>query len=401
MAQQKNIKHKTYNLKFLKNKKFQLCLQAILLLVIFFNFFSTIWQYKDSYFKFDYWQKFPALEKTYLSSQYVNKHPEGWVPDEIVGLYAGGKLITGTNPVLIIPDSPPLGKYLIGLSALIFNNGNIATLMAGILSLVLMYLVGMQILRSKLLTLLPIFFLSFESIFKNQFVYVPLLDIFQLVFLLAGFYFFNKFLVLKNNNLSIILSMLFLGFFISTKFFITGLVILIAYYLVVILNKDIKRFFYLTIFFPLSILILLLTYIRVFAFEYNLHSFLGIQKWIFLYHKSQLILPLSIWPLLLLNKWYVWFGNKPVISDGQWSITWPIITIISIITAIFYVFKKISKNLNIEILLAWFIFYMVFFSFGQISSRYFVILIPILYIISIFGIKEFARKLIHNKRDHV
>ena len=108
-------------IKFIKDKKVKKLIQIILVLVIVFNFSSTVWQHKDSYFKFDYWQKFPALEKTYLNSQYVNKHPEGWVPDEVVGLYAGGKLITGTNPVLIIPDSPPLGKYLVGLSVLIFK----------------------------------------------------------------------------------------------------------------------------------------------------------------------------------------------------------------------------------------------------------------------------------------
>lgn len=388
-------------IKFIKDKKVQKLIQIILVLVIVFNFSSTVWQHKDSYFKFDYWQKFPALEKTYLNSQYVNKHPEGWVPDEVVGLYAGGKLITGTNPVLIIPDSPPLGKYLVGLSVLIFNNGNIAILIAGVLSLILIYLIGMQILKSKLSALLPIFFLSFEPIFKNQFVYVPLLDIFQLVFLLAGFYFFNKFLTLKNNYLYVILSMLFLGFFISTKFFITGIVILAAYYLVLVLNKDIKRIFRLTITFPLSILILLLTYVRVFAFGYNLHNFLGIQKWIFLYHKSQLILPLSIWPLLLLNRWYVWFGNKPVLSDPQWLVTWPIVTILSLVTVLAYLLNKMSKNKSIEILMAWVIIYLLFFSFGQISSRYFVILIPILYIISIFGITEFAKKLTHNKKTHV
>lgn len=388
-------------IRFIKDKKVQKLLQVIFVLIIVFNFSSTIWQHKDSYFKFDYWQNFPALEKVYLSSQYVNKHPTGWVPDEVVGLYAGGKLIMGTNPILIIPDSPPLGKYLVGLSALVFNNGNIPILIAGILSLIFMYLVGMQVLKSKILALLPVFFLSFEPIFKNQFVYVPLLDIFQLVFLLAGFYFFNRFLRLRNNYIDILLSMVFLGFFISTKFFITGLVNLAAYYLVLILNKDIKRIFRLTIISPLSILILLLTYIRVFAFGYNLHNFLGIQKWIFLYHKSQLILPLSIWPLLLLNKWYVWFGNKPVLFDPQWLVTWPIVTILSLVTVLAYLLNKIPKNKSIEVLMAWVVIYLLFFSFGEISSRYFVILIPILYIVSFFGVTEFTKKIIYNKKPHV
>jgi hypothetical protein len=169
--------------------------------------------------------------------------------------------------------------------------------------------------------------------------------------------------------------------------------------LILLLNKNKKGMINLTITIPISIFILLLSYARVFAFGYNLHNFLGIQKWVFLYHKSFIILPLSVWPLLLLNKWYVWFGNKPVISDGQWSITWPIITIMSITTIILYLLKKIPRNRNLEVLMAWFVVYMAFLSTGEAFSRYFVILVPILYVVALFGVVEISKRILfHGKK---
>ncbi len=400
MAQKTKLKLKIQNLKFLNSKKIQLFLQVLLILIIIFNVGNTVWNLHGKYFSSTYWQNFPSLEKVFLDSQYVNKHPKGWIPDETAFSYAGGKLISGTNPVLVVPDAPPLGKYLIGLSTVIFNNDSTFILVGAVLSLMLVYFLCFQILSNRILSLIPPLFISFEPIFKNQLIYTPLMDIFQLLFLLCTFYFYNQGLSNKNNILFFALANLFLGFSMANKFFITGFIIIAAFYAVLFLAKDKKRLINLTIALPLSFLILLLSYIRVFAFGYAINRFLGIQKWVFLYHKSYLILPFSVWPLLLFNKWYVWFGDKPVISDAQWSISWPIITIISIVTAVLYLTNRIPKNKKIEVLIAWSIFYLLFLSVGQISSRYFVILVPILYIISAYGIVEFIKKIICNNKPH-
>ncbi|HEV2339143.1 MAG TPA: hypothetical protein VGT05_00055 [Patescibacteria group bacterium] len=364
---------------------------GILLIITIYNILYVILFHKDSYFSFNYWRGFPALEKIYISSQYVNKHPIGWIPDETVNAYAGGKYIQGTLPQLIAPDTPPLGRYFIGLSAVVFNNANEITLLSGILSLILLFLVGNQIFSNKLISLIPVAMVSSERIFLNQFIYTPLLDIMQLVALLGCFYFFNKALNARKSFFFFILVSICLGCFIAIKFFITGITILAAESIVLLLQGQKEKFYYLLATFPVSVFILLITYIRSFWYGYSIKSFLGIQKWIFLYHKSQLILPLSIWPLLLLNKWYVWYGNKPVISDSQWSITWPVITVLAIVTMVFYFLKKIPHKKTVEILFAWIACYMLFFSFGQISSRYFVILIPVLYVVALYGIVGFLK----------
>jgi hypothetical protein len=381
MAQQKIIKLKINNSKLLSKLFF-----IFLLVIVFLNVGLTIYSLRTKYFSSDFWQRLPVLEKAYLDSQYVNKHPLGWIPDETVNSYAGAEYIKGTNPILIASDTPPLGRYLIGLSALIFNNENAIVLVCAILSLVLIYVLSYQVFGSKLLSIFPPLLFSFEPIFKNQLIYTPLLDIIQLVFLLSSFIFFNKALKSRYSILYFLLTNLFVGLFISTKFFITGVIVEAAFYFVLLFRKDKKRFLELTLTIPVAVITLLFSYIRVFSFGYTVSKFLGIQKWVFLYHRSQLILPFSIWPLILLNKWYVWYGNKPVISDSQWLITWPVVTLLTLTTAILGIIRKIKINENILVIIFWVILYFAFFSFGQISSRYFVILIPFLYIISLYGL---------------
>jgi len=362
--------------------------------VIGVNLFFHIAILRKKYFTFDYWQKFPSLEKKFLDSQYVNKHPI-WIRDEVAFSYSGGKLIKGTNPVLVVPDAPPLGKYLIGLSTILFNNDSTVILISAVSSLILLYFLGMQVFANKTLALIAPLAFSFERIFTNQLVYTPLLDVIQLVFFLSAFIVFNKGLLSKKSFLYFLIANVFLGLFISTKFFVSGITIIASWYLVLLFHKDVRRLIALTLTFPSSVAVLLLSYSWVFAFGYTLNKFLGIQKWVFLYHKSFLILPFSVWPLLLLNRWYVWFGDKPVITDGQWSVSWPVVTILSFTTIILYLLKKIPKNNAIEGMMCWVVVYMLFLSTGQTFSRYFVILIPILYIITIYGIIslfKYARK---------
>ena len=372
-------------------RKAKILFLVLAFFLILYNLSSAVFITKSKYLSFDYWHNFPSLKSVYLRSQYVSKHPTAIIPDETVNSYAAGAYIKGVSPVLIAADTPPLGRYLIGLSALVFNNENVVTLFFSIFALYLMYKISSKIFSSKQLAIIPPLLFSFEPIFKNQIIYSPLLDMFQLVFLLGAFYFFNQGLSSKKILLSFITANVFLGLFISTKFFITGITIILAWALVLVLRKEKERLKILITTLPISVFILLLSYIRLFAYHYTFKSFLGVQKYVFLYHKSQLILPLSIWPLLIFNRWYVWFGNKPVISDPQWMLSWPLLTIISLITIIIYILGKIPKNNNAEVLMSWVVFYVLFFSFGQISSRYFVILIPVLYIISLYGIISFLK----------
>ncbi len=357
----------------------------VLISFIFWNLGHVIFLHRSAYLSTDYWQGFSQLRQTYLDSQYVNKHPKGWVPDEVVNSYAGGAYIRGVAPYLIAPDTPPLGRYLIGISAVVFHNANIVILLSMLISLYILYVIGEQIYQSKIIALCVVAMVTSEPIILNQLIFSPLLDIIQLVFLLSCFYYFNLALT-KHTLFYFFISNIFLGCFMATKFFATGATIIISMMIILFIHRYGKKILLYIGTLPISFIVLLATYVRAFVYGYSLKQIIGIQKWVFLYHKSQLILPFSIWPLLLFNRWYVWFGSKPIITDPQWRITWPMITIMTGITILLYVLRKIPRKIEIEIYMAWVVSYIFFFSFGQISSRYLVIYIPILYLIATYGL---------------
>jgi hypothetical protein len=388
-AQKKLIK-KIKNFRF--SRRVTILLNALLILGILWNLGSVI-SHQQNFFTHDYWQRYPDLKKTFINSQYVNRDVKNFIPDEVVYAYSGGAFILGANPLNIIPATPPLGKYIVGLSIIVFNNEHDIIIIFAVLTLILLYFLGKQVLSSTFLSLIPIYSYTSGALFKNQLVYTPLFDLMQLVFLLGIFLAFNKGLLLKKGYaLYFFLCCLFLGCFISIKFFASGITVLAAWYIVLLLRKEKKKIIVLSFFTPLIPVVLLTTYARVFAYGYTLRKLIGAQKWIFIYHKGQIMKPFSIWALLLFNKWYVWWGNTPVLSDSQWRILWPIITVASFATIGMYLMKFIPRVKTAEILMSWSVCYLLFFSSGQTTTRYFVILLPELYILTVFGCVSLLKK---------
>ncbi len=155
--------------------RFSKIISLLLIGIIFFNLATTLYHNKDKFITFNYWQTFSEQKKTFYSSQYKTKKYEAFIKDEVAYSYVGGALIRGENPIFNIPEAPPLGKYLIGLSAIWFNNPNIfVTLAAGFLGLVMLYLLSRQVLGSSFISLLPVAAITTEPLYKNQYAFVPL-----------------------------------------------------------------------------------------------------------------------------------------------------------------------------------------------------------------------------------
>jgi hypothetical protein len=406
-------------------------LNGLLIIILLVATLSIFFENYSRYSKFDYWQRYPELEKKFLSSQYVNENPVGWLPDEVVYAYAGGALIQGANPILILPEVSTLGKYLIGLSAVWFGNENILIMLAcGILAIIAMIVLGHQIFQNYTLALISPVLLSFEPLFRNQFKYVPHMDIAQMCFLLWSIVFFNRALQRKSALVWLTLSVVMIGLFISTKFYISGSTIIVAMSIVLILNKQWRLFVKFLLLLPLAILILLFSYIRVFAFGYELRPFLGIQRWIFEYHTGKVDNIGSVWPLIYLNQWYVWWGDEPVLKESQWRWSWPITTTLTIGVSMILAFNntmsarfmkrwqkksatagssdmtstvdhrltlskrlsvtwnklssRVADNRPVHICAIFAVVYLLFLSAGQTTARYLVILQPVLYICSVY-----------------
>lgn len=331
-------------------------------------------------------------KKAYQGSQYTGG--PGLIPDETVFLYAAGFYLQGGNPLKVNPEMPPLGKYLLGLSILFFNNTNQLIVLAGILSLVALYLLGKLILDQNSLALIPVFLFSAEKLFLNQFRINPLLDIIQLPFILLSFYFIIK-AVIKRNKASYLTVGLILGFVISIKVMITGMLIFLSWVIFVLIQKkfqQLKNLFFIAL--PAAFLVLFISYIKVFVDNPSFWNFFLVQKWVFLYQQSKLQFPLSVWRLIFCNQWQTWWGDYRLLRAEEWWVVWPVATILTF-TEIFYILVKRKKWQPVEMMIAvWICVYSLFLSLGTVSTRHLLPLLPFLYLVSTRFLSRFLRKIV-------
>ena len=117
------------------------------------------------------------------------------------GLYAyiGYRLIRGDGLDGFDAEVPPLGKYFIGLSILIFDNPYYYALFFGLGSLYIFYLIAKRALNNSVGAYFAVALLSLDPLFFSQF-WKSALDICQLFFLLAHVLLFINFVNSKDNN---------------------------------------------------------------------------------------------------------------------------------------------------------------------------------------------------------
>ena len=188
----------------MKKKTLVSIFSFILSLLIISHFSLRIFQYRERYLeKFDpqYW------EQRYLNSQWIKAIDPEPIGDDGVYTWAGWRYFHGENPILINPEMPPLGKYLLGLTIQLTNNRNLFAVWTGILSLISLFLLAKKTLKSSILGLAVIFLFSLEPLFYQQ-LRAPFLDTLYLSF-------FSLFLFFAFGNWW--LSFLFLGAAASTK----------------------------------------------------------------------------------------------------------------------------------------------------------------------------------------
>lgn len=383
----------------------------ILILIFFINLWFHIFQYKDNYLsKFDpkYWrehyQKSQWVDKpkciltdphtnpktcTWDDAYYEKNKNKKFVPykedaigDDGLYTYAGWEYIHGKDPSLLNAEIPPFGKYLIGISELIFDNQNIFALINGLLVLISLFILCKIIFKDNLLSLIPVFLLSSDSLFYNQ-LKAPYLDTLYLGLLILIFIFVIKQKFLFAN--------IFLGLMMATKasaptFFITSLVSIC--YLFYMKDRHVIRKFLL--FLPVSIFTFLLTYANYFLLGHNLRQFLGLQKWILTFYEGGAKgIPQSVWQMLLSGKWPTWWGT--VENVGEWSILWTI----SFFAVIYYLYKVIPKRRQYKSVLFafWIIAYLIFLTFVPVWPRYLLVILPFMYILLVWTLTKILPKL--------
>ncbi len=358
--------------------KFIVTATAVLLFVSFLYVFFVIVQNKELYT-----QRFDPkrFENKYNNSQWVIPESKNIISDEDLYTYAGYRYLNGINPILVSPEVPPLGKYIIGGSIQIFQNQRVTSLLSALLSLVLVAYIVYMPTKSFFIMSLAVFLTSIQTLFIDQIIHAPQLDIFQLLFLLLfiiSFLIFQK----RKNIIFLLASGIAMGYFFSTKFFLINFVIfngtLILFY---ILRKTIFResLFQLILLNITSLIVYLFSYMVYFIQGGNLRSFLGVQKWIFFFYQSSKIDITKLFgnyiSLILLNRWRFWTEGYPIIQYHYWSILWPIIFFLGLFSG--YKLWKLQKKRPSDLvifLISFLIIYNIFLFITPIYPRYLLLL---------------------------
>ncbi|MCX7955575.1 MAG: hypothetical protein N2593_00475, partial [Patescibacteria group bacterium] len=132
----------------MKSKNKKLIIFFILFFLIIFNFYRSYNFFNIKYLtnKFNY-QKY---EKKYFNSQWIIPQSKNPIGDDILYTYVGVKYLQGTDPSLINPEHPPLGKNLIGLFSLYLKNEYFFSIFSGLFALFSFYLLSQNFLKNKI-----------------------------------------------------------------------------------------------------------------------------------------------------------------------------------------------------------------------------------------------------------
>ncbi len=361
----------------------------LLLLVISYQVGSVILPNFRAYITPYYTDEiFYQLEKVFNQSQYRQKESPAIIPDETVFSYAAGAYLRGVDPIYINSEHTPLGKYFIALSILAFKNDKTIIIPAAILTLFALWLLGKLVLGDAALALIPVIIMSSEKLFLNQLRVTPLLDIIQLPFIFLSMYFFIK----EDFRSKYWFTALFLGIVVATKTIVPGLLLILSFCLYLILRKSIHNLVRFIAFLPISGLVFILSYSKTFLDGYTFWDFIGFQKWIFLYQKSRLIFPFSVWRLIFLNQWQTWWGDMRFLKAEDWQITWPVFTAFVLILLLLVFTRRFKLEAGALLLIIWFMVYSVFLSLGTVVSRFLLPFLPIAYILGVYLVRELFLK---------
>jgi hypothetical protein len=361
---------------------------VLLAFVILAQSIIVVVTHRNEYFNRNYHNQFESLKRLYYSSQYTQKKPTAIISDEVFESFSGGVFLKGMNPIHIVHDHPPLGRYIVSLSILLFDNAQTIMIFLMITTYTGIFLVGLRVIKSWFFALIPVAIFANEPLIINKLIHAPSPEPIQLPFIIFAFYFFMLAIGSKKKVFFYFLASLMLGFVISTRFFVTGLAILGVWSLYLfVLKKNIEDLIKLYVVLPISLVVLILSYTRTMMDGYSVVQIIGIQKYILAYHKSAFVHAFSYWDLLLFNRWHTWWGDQKILSDPQWIVLWPISLAMGLIAYLWAFVKKLEVSDEGKITILWFIAFSVMLSTGYTSTRYFLPVLPFMYVIAVAGAK--------------
>lgn len=325
---------------------------------------------------------YPSLRSKWLHSQYnLNQGYEyfGMMGDEDLYKFAAMEYMMGKDPSVVCFEHPPLGKYFLGLSQVLFKNMMIAQIAASLGVLLVTYLlatgVGLPVVAGLLVAVL----VSFEPLFMEFASFVNV-DMMHTLFVLLGV----LFLIRKKFDL---FGLFFLGTSIggvlSTKVFFNGSLLFIFTATVFFLRKEKKPWQKILIVAGWSLLIYLLSY-AVYFFYHSPWDFVLFHIKLLRFFRSYL--PeypwFEIFRVLFLGRWRTWFSQPPIQPVAGYWPAWSLSGAVTLWLALQKKTWKIPWKAP-AIYLGWVVFYLLYSSFHLVFPKYLLLVLPLMYILSI------------------
>ncbi len=262
----------------------------------------------------------------YSKSQYVlGPASKGGIGDDGLYTFAGYYyLFQGGDVSAVNFEHPPVGKYLIGLSLLIFRNENIINIFYYLALLFVTYRIGKIILRDNLQSIIAVGFLSSNLLILDN-LKRSLLDIpFTLFFTLAIYFFLRAQKKAKYHYFS----MFFWALAFATRFFPALLLIYACLFLLL--------FFYrrkhLPVFFLSSFLIpavYLFSHLSFFVYHPSVIEFLQHKKWMLSWFAGSVTIAGNIWRNIFTGHYID--ANNRLVRNEHWSMFIPFIVVFALL----------------------------------------------------------------------
>ena len=296
------------------------------------------------------------------------------VSDSFLYTYVGYKYINGANPSLLNPEHPPLAKYLIGYSINIFGNEHILGIGIAFAVLLLVFIISYLVFGSFRTASLALCISSFFSLFTDQIIHGPQLELYQLFFFLLVLLFLlmgTK----RNSVIFYIFAGISYGLLLSTKTFLPFFLIFSLW----IVLSFWKKWREIAIVIGVGLITFIITYYQYFALGGTLRTFLGLQKYIVVFYGNAHIPFIEFagnyLRLIFTGSWKFWDTARSVSFYTEWNIFWPLIFLLGV-----WRIKKVwRKNVFVNLLINFLILYSLFVFITPIFPRYLLLLyIPLI-----------------------
>jgi 4-amino-4-deoxy-L-arabinose transferase-like glycosyltransferase len=339
-----------------------------------------------------WWASPEAACDHFEHSQYV----VGWqdkglrvMADQHIYALAGWFYAHGASPLVANPEHPPLGKYLMGLSATWFGNFLTACRAGALLAILLIFSFARRVLGDPLSALVASGLFLNTQLFSD-YTFQTYLDIFVLTFLAAGMWLLARLWAGEGSAAVQLLALAaVIGLGMAVKW--SMIVLLVVSLLFFLLIRRYDWLITLVALMSLAGLLYAGTYAAFFADGRSLGEFAQlqaaiVQRWSVATAGAEQP-PFTIWRILFTG--YCNYGDY-VTSNWRWY--WPVVGAGAGVGLLYSFWKRAPLY---WLCLLWFFGYMLFFSTGPTWDRYILPAFPAALIVMVGMVKDGARRLLY------